>query len=429
LRTLFVSLAVFLLTHPLCAKVLQADISGIVHPVTADVISNTFSQAEREHADAVLIRIGTPGGFLDATRDIVEKVLHSPVPVIMWVGPSGARAASAGFFILESADVAAMAPGTNTGASHPVLDGGGAMDAVMKQKVENDAAALMRSVVTRRGRNEQAAEKTVRESVSYTDREALDLHLIELIAADPPALLKQLEGREITRFDGRKQTLHFADGLIEQYRPSLKQRIMLAIADPNIALLLLVTGALCMYIEFSSPGLVAPGVIGAIAVLLALSALSLFPIDWLGAALMILALAFFILEAKFATHGILTTGGAIAMLLGAMMLIDTSSPELRIRLGTALALTVPFALITSFILSLAMRARRNKVTTGIEGMIGQPAIAAGELNPAGTVKIHGEYWNARAAGHVSANARVRVARIDGLTLYVEPLAAEADKEK
>lgn len=414
------AIAVLLSAAPLPARVLQADIDGIVHPVTSQVISSAIAQAQRDHADALLIRLSTPGGLMDATRDIVEQIFRCPVPVIVWTGPSGARAASAGFFLLEAGDVAAMAPGTNTGASHPVLSTGAEMEPVMKTKVENDAAALMRTITAHRGRNQQAAEKTVRESASYTDREALDQHLIDVIAPDPASLIAQLEGREITRFDGRRQTLHFGNPAIDLYRPSLRERVLLAIADPNIALLLLVLGALGIYLEFSSPGLVAPGVAGAILALLGLTALSMFPIDWLGAALMILGLVFFVLEAKFATHGVLTTGGAIALVLGAVMLIDTNIPELRIRWSTAIGLAIPFALITSFLLSIVIRARRNKIVTGAEGMLGLPAVAVGELNPSGTVLVRGEYWRAQASARIPAGEPVRITGIDGLTLRVEP---------
>jgi membrane-bound serine protease (ClpP class) len=236
-----------------------------------------------------------------------------------------------------------------------------------------------------------------------------------------------LEGREITRFDKRKQTLRFTSTAVDLYQPSLRQRVLLAIADPNVALLLLVLGALGIYLEFSSPGLVAPGVAGAILVLLGLSAISVFPIDWLGVALMILALVFFILEAKFATHGILTAGGACSMLLGALMLIDEKTPELRIHLTTALGLTVPFALITSFLFSIAVRARRNKVVTGVEGMVGQEGIAVAELNLTGTVMVRGEYWNACATSRVAASEPVRITGIDGLTLQVEPAGVESPR--
>ena len=408
------------------AHVLELKIDGIVHPVTAEVVRSALGQASREKADAILLTLSTPGGLMDSTREIVEEILHSAVPVILWVGPSGARAASAGFFLLESGDVASMAPGTNTGASHPVSFSGEAMEPVMKQKVENDAAALLRSVVERRGRNVAAAEKAVRESISYTDREALDNHLIDAIAPDPAALLRQLEGREIKRFDGRTQTLHFHGDEIVPYQLSLRERVLSTVADPNIALLLLVLGALGIYAEFSAPGLIAPGVIGSVLALLGLAALALFPIDWLGAALILLGLTFFALEAKFGTHGILTAGGAVAMLLGSVMLIDTNVPELRIRWSTALAVTLPFALITSFLLSIALRARRNKVVTGAEAMLGQTGITVGELNPSGTVMFHGEYWNAQASARVLAAEKVTIVGIDGLTLRVE---ASAERER
>ncbi|MDQ1472013.1 MAG: hypothetical protein QOJ99_3493 [Bryobacterales bacterium] len=420
-----VATAAFLWVAPLPARIIEADINGIVHPVTVRVISSAIAMSEREHADALLIRLSTPGGFMGATRDIVERVFHSRVPVIMWVGPSGARAASAGFFLLESGDIAAMAPGTNTGASHPVLAFGQEIDPVMKGKIESDAAALMRAITTHRGRNQQAAEKAVRESTSYTDREALEQHLIDLIAADPSALIQQLEGRQITpRFDGRRQTLHFNSTAIDVYQPSPAERVLLAIADPNIALLLVVLGVLGIYLEFSSPGLVVPGVAGAILALLGLTALSMLPIDWLGAMLMILGLVFFVLEAKFATHGVLTTGGALALALGAVMLIDTNIPELRIRWSTALGLVIPFALITSFLLSLAVRARHYKVVTGLEGMLGEPAVTLRELNPCGTIVVRGEYWSACGSRHVAPGEPVRITGIEGLTLRVEPIATD-----
>lgn len=418
------AIAAFLCPALLSARVVEADIDGIVHPVTVRVVSSAIAMAEREHADALLISLNTPGGFMEATRDIVEQIFHSPVPIIIWIGPSGARAGSAGFFLLESGDIAAMAPATNTGASHPVLASGREMEPVMKTKIENDAAALMRTITTHRRRNQPAAEKTIRESASYTEREALDLNLIDLIAPDPASLIRQLEGRQITRFDGQRKTLHFTSTAIDVYQPSPRERLLLAIADPNIALMLVILGALGIYVEFSSPGVVAPGVAGAIFALLGLTALSVLPINWLGAALIILGLSFFVLEAKFATHGILTAGGTLALALGAVMLIDTEIPELRIRWSTALGLAIPFALITSFLLTVVVRARRNKVVTGIEGMMGEPAVTVGDLNPSGTVLVRGELWNAQASGCVAAKEPVRITGIDGLTLRVEPIVRE-----
>ncbi len=415
-----------LMGAPLMASVLQVDVTGIVHPVTVEIMTAAISQAEAEHDDALLVRLSTPGGLLDSTREVIEQVLHSPVPVLMWVGPSGARAASAGFFLLESGDIAAMAPATNTGASHPVSGSGANLDSVMNEKVENDTAALVRTLAAHRGHDVDAAEKTVRSSVSYTESEALDKHLIDLIAPTPAALLEQLEGREITRFDGHKQTLHFASRNIIPFEPTLRQKILSAIADPNIALLLLVLGAIGVYAEFSVPGAVFPGVLGAILLLLGFAALAMFPIGWLGATLCIMGLTFFVLEAKFATHGILTAGGAIALLLGAMLLVDTHDPALRVRFSMALALTLPFALITSFLLSIAVRARRNKVVTGIEAMPGRLGMVVAELNPSGRVRVQGEDWSAVADGRIGVNECVRVTAVHGLTLHVE--AAPERKE-
>jgi membrane-bound serine protease (ClpP class) len=401
-------------------KVIVVDVDGMVHPITTEIVGSAIERARQEGAALVLVRLNTPGGLMDAMRETIEKMVASPVPVVTYVAPSGGRSASAGFFLLEAGDVAAMAPGTNTGAAHPVQMGG-EMDAVMKQKVENDAAAYLRSICTKRGRNSTLAETAVRESKSFTEKEALDQHLIDLIAPNEQELLKALDGREITRFDGSRQTLHTAGATIEVYEKNLRQRIISAIADPNIALVLLVIGALGIYAEFSSPGLIAPGVVGLIAVLLGLSALSVLPINWLGAALLITAVTLFILEAKFTSHGVLAIGGTVAMVLGAVMLVNGPIPEMRIHLGTALGLALPFSAITMLLLSLAMRARRNKVATGSEGMIGLTGSAITELSPEGKVFVHGEYWDARALRPVTAGARVRVTAIDKLKLTVEPV--------
>ena len=402
-------------------EVLAVDVDGIIHPVTVEIVSRAIEQARQQHAAAVLVRLNTPGGLMDAMRQTIERMLASPVPVITYVTPSGGRAASAGFFLLEAGDVAAMAPGTNTGAAHPVVMGG-QMDAVMKQKVENDAAALLRSIVSKRGRNSALAEKAVYESRSFTEREALDQHLVDLVAPDQQALLEQLNGRAIARFDGSRVTLALAGARVVTYQRSLRQKILAAIADPNLALILLVLGALGIYVEFSSPGLIAPGVFGAILVLLGLSALSVMPINWLGAALVILAFVLFILEAKFTSHGVLAAGGTISLILGAVMLIDSPLPEMRIHWSTAVALAVPFALITVLLLSLVMRARRNKVVTGTEGMLGEIGVVVSAVAPQGKVFVRGEYWDAVAAVPLASGVRVRVTGLERLTLKVEPLA-------
>jgi len=392
----------------------------MVHPITVEIVSRALDQARQEGAEIALIRLNTPGGLLDATREIIEKVFASPVPVVMFVEPSGGRAASAGFFLLEAGDVAAMAPGTHTGAATPVSLFGGQADQVMMRKALNDVAAMIRGVATKRGRNSELAEKAVIDARSFTEKEALDGKLVDLVAADQWELFRKLNGREITRFDGRKQTLRLEAPQVVEYGKTTRERIISAIADPNLALILLVIGALGIYIEFHSPGLVAPGVIGAIMVLMGLSALSVLPINWVGAALLLLAAALFILEAKFATHGVLAVGGAVSMILGALLLIESPLPELRIHLSTAIGITLPFAIITTFLVTLVVRARANKVITGSAGMVDEIGIAHTPLAPAGKVFIHGEFWSAVSSTPVEAGARVRVTEVRGLMLKVEP---------
>jgi membrane-bound serine protease (ClpP class) len=401
-------------------RVLAVDVDSIVHPVTVEIVSRALDQAARENYDLVLIRLNTPGGLMDAMRETIQKIVASTVPVVTYVTPSGGRAASAGFFLLEAGDVAAMAPGTNTGAAHPVLIGT-QMDPIMKQKVENDAAASLRSLTAKRGRNSDLAQKAVLESKSFTEKEALENHLIELIATNEQDLMRQLNGREVTHFDGRKQTLHLSGFAIVTYQRNLRERVLAAIADPNIALILLVLGALGIYAEFSNPGLIFPGVAGAILALLGLSALSMLPINWLGAALLLLAFAFFVLEAKYTSHGVLAVGGAVAMILGAVLLINSPLPEMRIHLSTAVAVTLPFAAITVFLVTLVMRARAAKVITGREGMVGEIGVAISDLAPEGRVFVHGEYWNAVAAAPLRSGERVRVTAVDQLKLTVQPV--------
>jgi membrane-bound serine protease (ClpP class) len=404
------------------SKIIAVNVDGIIHPVTVEIIGNAIEQASRENAEAVLLRLNTPGGLLDSSREINERIVASRVPVIAYVTPSGGRAASAGFFLLQAADVAVMAPGTNTGAASPVLMGQ-QMDPVMRSKIENDASAWLRSVVNKRGRNADLAEKTIREAKAFTEKEALDNHLIDLVTPDEQHLLAELDGREITRFNGRRETLHTRDTEIVPYRLSTRERIISSIADPNIGFILLVLGALGIYVEFSAPGLVFPGVAGGILALLGLSALAVLPINWIGAALLILGAALFVLEAKFASHGVLGVGGTVAMVLGALLLID-GPPEVRIRLSTAVAVSVPFALITMFLVSLVVRARANKVVTGEEGLLNEVGLAFTALAPAGKIFVHGEYWDAVSNAPVEPGSEVRIVGIDGLKLRVEPASKQ-----
>jgi membrane-bound serine protease (ClpP class) len=401
-------------------RVVAVSIDGEISPITVEIVGNAIEQAQRENAAMLLVRINTPGGLLDATREIIQKLDASTVPVVTYVEPSGARAASAGFFVLEAGDIAAMAPGTNAGASSPVLLVG-QMDQVMRSKVENDAAAMLRSMMSRRGRNSEVGEQTVRQAKSFTEQEALEQKLIDLVATNPLELFAKLNGREITRWDGRKLTLHLAGATVTETERSLRERVIVAIADPNIGFILLVLGALGIYVEFTSPGLIFPGIAGAILALLGLSSLSVLPINWAGAGLLVLALALFVLEAKFASHGMLGIGGTISMVLGALLLVN-GPPEMRIHLPTALAVALPFAAITMFLVSIVVKARRNKVLTGAEGMIGELGVAETPLEPEGQVLVRGEYWDAVAPSNIPAGAPVRVKGVAGLKLQVEKTA-------
>jgi membrane-bound serine protease (ClpP class) len=398
-------------------KIVAVSIEGEIHPITAEIVGHAIEQAQSENAALLLIRINTPGGLLEATRTMIQKLEASPVPVVTYVTPGGARAASAGFFILEAGDIAVMSPGTNTGASSPVLMVG-QMDLVMRSKVENDAAAMLRSMMSRRGRNSDVGEQTIRLAKAFTEKEALDQKLIELIASNQQQLLESLEGREITRWDGRKQVLHLAGATVTEVRETLRERVVSSIADPNIGFILLVLGVLGIYVEFTSPGLIFPGIAGAILALLGLSSLSILPINWAGVALLVLALALFVLEAKFTSHGMLGIGGTISMVLGALLLVN-GPPEMRIHLATALAVALPFAAITMFLVSIVIKARANKVLTGWQGMIGELGIARTALEPEGQVLIRGEYWNAVAASSVPAGSQVRVKGVADMKLQVE----------
>jgi membrane-bound serine protease (ClpP class) len=403
------------------ADVLKIEVRDTIQPISDEFIGRALDQAARDHDEAVIIELSTPGGLLDSTRSIIEKILASPVPVIVYVAPSSARAASAGFFILESADIAAMAPGTNTGAAHPVVFGGEKMDDVMKAKMENDAAAFMRSFVSKRGRNLEVAESAVRQSKSFTDQEALKENLIDVIAPDVPDLLKQLDGRKLTRFNGSTTVLHLANQRVQTLEMSLKQRILDFIMDPNVAFVLFAIGMLALYVEFNHPGAIVPGVVGFIFVLLAIFAFNILPTRHAALILIVAAFVMFILDAKFATHGVLTVGGIALMILGALLLVDAPIPEMRVRLVTALAVSVPIGLITVFLVGLVIKARRSKVVTGSQGLIGEIGVAQSALQPEGKVFVHGELWDAVSSANVAPGERVLVKRIDGLRLSVEPV--------
>ncbi len=405
------------------ADILKISVNDTIQPITDEYIGRALAEAQQHGDKAVLIELNTPGGLLESTRDIVTKILNSEVPVIIYVTPTGSRAASAGFFILESADVAAMAPGTNTGAAHPVTITGGKMDDVMKTKIENDAAAFMRSYVAKRGRNVEVAESAVRESKSFTDAEALKNNLIDSVARDEQDLLKQLQGRTIKRFGGTPVKLELAGQSIREYDLTLKERILAYIMNPNVAFILLAIGALALYAEFNHPGAVLPGTVGVVFILLAAFALNLLPVSHAALLMIFASFILFALEAKFATHGVLGIGGIVMLTLGALLLVDAPIPEMRVRLLTALAVSIPVGLITIFLMGVALKARKNKVVTGPQGMIGEVGTARTALAPRGKVFVHGEIWDAISSVNVAAGESVVIRNVDGLHLRVEPVSA------
>ncbi len=412
----------FLLTNSSSADVLKIVVNDAIQPVTAEYIGRALDLAAANHDQAVLIELNTPGGLVDSTREIIDKIVASPVPVIVYVTPAGSRAGSAGIFILEAADVAAMAPGSNAGAAHPVTLFG-KPDETMMKKIENDAAALMRSVAAKRGRNVELAESAVRESKSFTEQEALDKKLIDYVASSEQDLFRQMSGKSFKRFDGATVTLNLTGQPVRNYQMTLKEQILSYIMDPNITLIILLIGALCLYVEFNHPGAVVPGTIGVIFIVLAAFAMHLLPIRFAALAMILVAFLLFAAEAKFASHGVLTTGGIVLLTLGGLLLVDGPIPEMRVHLVTALAVSVPLGIITAFLMSIAVRARRNKIVTGEQGMIGEIGIAQTTLAPAGKVFVHGELWDAVSAIPVPAGERVVVRQVDGLTLRVDPAAA------
>jgi membrane-bound serine protease (ClpP class) len=425
LKTFFATLILPLLISVFsAADVLKIVIDDTIQPVTAERIERALDQAAAHKDDAVIIELNTPGGLLDSTREIIKKILASPVPVLIYVTPSGSRAASAGFFILESADVAAMAPGTNTGAAHPVTLGGGQMDSVMKEKIENDTAALMRSIVSKRGRNVDVAETAVRQSKSFTDSEALSQKLIDYIAANEQDLFRQIASKPVKRFDGQTVSLNLVGKPERVLDATLKERILSYIMDPNVAFILLAIGALALYAEFNHPGAVIPGTVGVVFILLAIFALNLLPTRFAAVVLILASFVLFALEAKFATHGVLAIGGITTLVIGGLLLVDAPIPEMRVNLATALAVSIPLGAITVFLMSIALRARRNKVVTGAEGLVGEVAIAQTALVPAGKVFVHGELWDAVASGNVPAGEKVVVRKVNGLQLQVERTRSE-----
>jgi len=402
---------------PAGADIPIVDLDGVVHAVTAGHVTHAIDRADAEKAPLVILRVDTPGGLDTSMRQIVDKLLNCRTPVVVFVAPSGARATSAGFVIAMAADVVAMAPGTNMGAAHPVSTAG-QMDEVMSKKVTSDAAAYIRSKAERRGRNVEMAEKAVVESKSFTEKEALALKLIDLVANDVPDLLKRLDGREVKRFDGTVVTLKTAGEKTVAVTMDWRQQILAAIARPEVLFLLLLGALAGLGAEISHPGLLFPGILGVVCLILFLFASQIIPVNWAGVLLVLLALGLFAAEVKVASYGLLTVAGITAMILGAMMLVDSPQPELRVSPWKLLPAVVLMAVFTGALVRIVVAAQRRPATTGAEGLIGRRGVAETAIDPEGWVVVQGERWRAHADTQVASGEPVEVIGLDGLRLRV-----------
>jgi len=410
--------------QPLVEKLMLSD---TIQPVTAGQLDRAIARANADGAQPLLVELDTPGGLLDSMRTMAGAIMSSRVPVIVYVAPAGSRAGSAGFYLLESADVAAMAPGTNAGAAHVVSELG-KLDDTQMQKIENDAEAFLRSYVTRRNRNAEAAAAAAASSHSYTAEEALNQHLIDLIANNDSALLAALDGRTITRMDGAKVVLHLAGARIEVLEPTLREGLLGWLVNPNIALLMLVGGALLIYLEFKTPGTIVPGALGTLMVLLAIFGLNLLPIRYTAVMLLVAALGLLVLEAKIGGHGALAVAGIVCLTFGTLTLVAAPVPEMGISPAVALAVSAGFGLITVFLVRLAVRARRMKTRLGVAALVGSRASAMEPLTPEGHVLVEGEIWQAVASEPVARGASLRVVGHDQYLLQVTPAEAPRQPE-
>lgn len=405
--------------------IVVAEVDAIIQPVSAEYIVKAIDRADARGADLVVLVLRTPGGLVDSTRTIITRIIEADTPVAVFVGPSGARAASAGFYIVMSADIAAMAPGSHIGAAHPVSGDGQAMDETASHKAASDLAAYVRSLASTRNRNVDLAEAAVLESRSFTEDEALEASppLIDLVVADLDALLERLDGFEVARFDGDRVVLHTADGSIDRVEMTWRQQILSAVAHPQVAYLLFTLGTLGLTIELWNPGAVLPGVVGGVCLLLAFFAFQILPVSYAGVGLILFGLLLLVLEAHTATFGLLAVGGFVSLVFGSLMLVDSPLPELQIGLAVVVPFMLALAGIVVFLGKLAFTAMRTRSISGAVGMIDEigqclTTIAPGQI---GRVSAHGEIWSARAEERIEPGDRVRIAAVEGLTLKVAPL--------
>ena len=399
-----------------------AEVDGIIHPVSAEFMIHAMEDADRAHAALMVFVLRTPGGLVDSTRDIVSRMLAASTPVAVFVAPAGARAASAGFLLAIAADVTAMAPGTHIGAAHPVSGSGEKMDETVAKKAAEDVAAYARALAARRGRNVRLAGEAVTESKAFTDEEAIAASppLADIVAPDLTSLLEKLDGRRIVRFDGSAVTLHTAGARTNRIEMTLRQKVLSAIAHPNVAYILLSLGTLGLTIELWSPGAVLPGVVGGLSLLLAFFAFQVLPVNYAGLLLILFGLLLFALEIKVTSFGLLTTGGIVSLLLGSMILIDSPAPEMQLSLRIVLPVVLGLAAISILLIRLGVTAQRQPAVTGEAGMIGESGVVVMAIAPGrpGRVTTHGEIWHAEASEAIPEGSRVRITAIQGLTLTV-----------
>lgn len=420
-----ISLLIFLiLSLYLQAKVFTITIKDPIHPVTAEYVLKSLEKAQKEGAHLLIIKINTPGGLDSSMREIIEGIVTSSVPVAAYVSPYGARAASAGFFISIACDIFAMAPGTSTGAAHPVSIGLGnqGQDKTMEEKVTHDAAAYIRTLAEKRGRNVQMAEDAVRKSLSYTEQEALKGKIIDLIANSEQELVKSLDGWKIKRFNGQVEELNLRDQVIEEIPMTFRQKLLMTIANPNLAYILLMIGLLGLYFEFANPGAVLPGVFGGISLLLAFFSFQILPVNYVGLLLILLGTFLFVLEVKVHSYGALTMGGIISLVLGSIMLIKAPVPELRPSLRFIIPVALGVSLVFVFLVYLVIKAQARKTITGKEGMVGETGTALTSISPEGQVFVHGEIWRAISEQPINRGDRIQVIQVmDHLTLKVKKI--------
>jgi membrane-bound serine protease (ClpP class) len=419
------ALSLLLFALPAQAEIARIDLNGNIDPVTAEFIARGITRAESERARLLLLRLQTPGGFATSMEEIISKMLNSKVPIVVYVAPSGAKAASAGFFILMASDIAAMAPGTNTGAAHPLMAiagfpvSGGEAGKTLEEKITSNALAFLRSIVTKRNRNVAEAEKGVVDSKSFTETEALNAHLIDLIAKDQSDLFAQLQGYQVRLFSGQEVVLDLHGQKVVDYKMTAREKLLATISQPNLALLLGAVGLILLYFEFTHSGFIAPGVIGGICILLSVLGFSFLPINYVGVLLILLAIGLFVAEIKVGGFGILGIGGLVSMVIGMLILVNTPDPAVRIGFYTALALALPFATIFMILLVALFRSLRQKVATGNQGMVGLIGVADSDIHRGGRALVRGEYWKAQSSTPISAGKTVRVLAVEDLMVKVE----------